>query len=55
MNLLILVVDDESDVEVLFASNSGVTFALAGSPWSLPNLPKQHCNALAMRETLRSS
>ena len=22
-----------------FASNSGATFALAGSPWSLPNLP----------------
>ena len=54
MNLLILVVDDESD-RFCFASNSGATFALAGSPWSLPNLPKQHCNALAMRETLRSS
>ena len=55
MNLLILVVDDESMSRFCSASNSGATFALAGSPWSLPNLPNEHCNALAMRETLRSS
>ena len=36
MSLLILVVDDEPDVEALFGSNFGVTYALAGSPWSLP-------------------
>ena len=50
MNLLILVVDDESDVEIFSASNSGATSALAASRWSSRNLPQQHCNALATRE-----
>ena len=39
MNLLILVVDDELDVEVLFRQHSGATCALAGSPWISQSAP----------------
>ena len=35
VNLLILVVDDEPDVEVLFRQQFGMIFVPAGSRWSL--------------------
>ena len=55
MSLLILVVDDEPDVEVCSASNSGGTFASAGSRWSLPNLPQWRSSASLMRQGCHSS
>ena len=39
MNPVVLVVDDEPDVEVLFLGSSGVISALAALQWSLPNCP----------------
>ena len=39
MNPLVLVVDNEPDVEVLFRSSSGATFAPTASQWSLRNPP----------------
>ena len=38
MKLLILVVDDEPDVEMLFRQQFRMIFALAVSRWSLPHL-----------------
>jgi hypothetical protein len=40
MSSLILVVDDESDVEMLFASSSDANFAPAASRWILPGQVK---------------
>jgi CheY-like chemotaxis protein len=45
VNLLVLVVDDEPDVEVLFRQQFRRDFALAGSPWSSPNPPPPRSSA----------
>jgi hypothetical protein len=45
MSLLILAVDDEADVAVLFRQQSGATSALAALQWSLPNLPQWRSSA----------
>ena len=37
--MLILVVDDDADIEVLFGRDSGAISALAASRWSLRSLP----------------
>jgi hypothetical protein len=55
MSLLILVVDDEPDVECCFASTSGATCVLVGSPWSLPNPVQPRFNTSVMRPVYRSS
>ncbi len=48
MSFLVLVVDDESDVEIYFASNFGATSALAASPWILLNREMAPFNVSAM-------
>ena len=50
MSPLILVVDDEPDVEVLFRQHFGVTSALAVSPWSSPIRFRPHLIGLRMRQ-----
>jgi hypothetical protein len=55
VNLLVLVVDDEPDVEVLFRQQFRRDFALAGSPWSSPNPLPWRFSASAMQATVRSS
>ena len=52
MNLLILVVDDEPDVEVLFRQQFRHDLRTSGSPWILPNPPPWHCSALTMQATV---
>ena len=39
MNPLVLVVDDEPDVEVLFRQQFGATSAPTASQWNLPDPP----------------
>jgi hypothetical protein len=48
MSLLVLVVDDEPDVEVLFRQHFRVTSVLVGSPWASPNRVLLHVSASMM-------
>ena len=54
MSLLILVVDDEPDVEVLFVSSSGATYALTASQWNLRSPPLWPFGVSRMQATARS-
>ena len=55
MNPLVLVVDDEADVEVLFRQQFRRDLRPVGSQWSLPNPPPWHFSASLMRQGYRSS
>jgi hypothetical protein len=50
MSLLILVVDDEPDVEVLFRRRFRHDLRAADLPWSLPNPLQLRFSASAMRQ-----
>ena len=49
MSLLILVVDDEPDVEVLFRQHFRRDLRAGGSPWSLPNPVRPLFSASVLR------
>ena len=55
MSLLILVVDDEPDVEVLFRQLFRRDLMLAGLQWSLRNPPQPHFSASPMRPRVSHS
>ena len=55
MSLLILVVDDEPDVEVLFRQQFRRDLRSAALQWSLPNLPQWRFSASPTQATDLSS
>jgi hypothetical protein len=55
MSLLILVVDDEPDVEVLFRQRFRRDPVQTGSRWSLRNLVPPQFSASVMRQAYHSS
>ena len=55
MSLLILVVDDEPDVEVLFRQQFRHDLRAGRFTMDLPNPPPWHFSALTMQATGRSS
>ena len=55
MNLLVLVVDDEPDVELLFRQQFRHDLRAGRFTWNLPNLLRLRFSALPMRRTCRSS